>query len=85
MTKIMMSDGWNKPVPIEMVKTSTKYLEDQIARVGELYNFAMEHGQPKGEYLNTSEQQDIDALIHWLTEIHEKAKLDDTVILEVVE
>lgn len=73
-----ISNGWGNVVPVEPVTTSTKYLDEQLKMLGALYNQA-------DVFMTDRQKQDIDALIHWLTEILEKARDDDTVILQVVE
>jgi hypothetical protein len=84
-TEYTISDGF-KTVKIETVTTSTKYLEENINLLGKMYDRLLGYDSLGHVIsLNLPEQQSLDALIHWLTEIKEQAVLDDTVILKVLE
>lgn len=74
-----VSDGW-RTVKVEPITTSTKYLVEQIKVVGKVCNRVYVDGR-----MPVEDQKELDALIHWLTEILEQAKGDDTVVLDVVE
>lgn len=80
MSGYRISDGF-RTRDIETVTTSTEYLGEQLDLLGDMYNTLMR----SNKRLDATQQGQLDALVHWLTEILKQAELSDTVVLEVVE
>ncbi len=83
MSDYKISDGFTI-AEVKPITTSTKYLAEQLELLGTMYNSLLPT-PGTDEKLSTDEQMQLDALIHWLTEILEEALLASEVLLEVTE